>query len=154
VAEKELADRPLDAGEQAFLRGFVEELDQTAAPRDESRLVKLGQALQAAREMKDRKREATLEGDLLSARYGALDARSVAAVHTDGQSGQVLQEATGHLDIGLFLYQEPGGRLVLGAGPVLSYYEFRRPQDRALTGAEWRRQLEGKEAPERPTWVR
>jgi hypothetical protein len=113
IAEKELANESLAAGDLKFLAGLPERLEPPAA-----------------------------------------DTRSVAAVYTDPQTGQVLQEATGLLDLGLFLYQKPDGSLEVGVGPVLSYYEFKRPLGQALTDAQWRRLLAAPRGPERPTWTR
>jgi hypothetical protein len=78
---------------------------------------------------------------------------SLTTVHLDASSGQILQEATGNLDVGIFLYPRPDGRLALAAGPVLSYYEFKRPSAKALTEAEWRRLLVGTVPPPRPPWA-
>src|SRR5262249_20351597 len=76
---------------------------------------------------------------------------SVTTIHTDANSNQVLQEATGSLDVGIFVYPRPDGRLALAAGPVLSYYEFKRPSANPLTGASWRRLLwEAPPPPARP----
>ncbi|RLG71387.1 MAG: hypothetical protein DRO11_04575, partial [Methanobacteriota archaeon] len=41
----------------------------------------------------------------------------------------------------------------LGAGPVMSYYEFKQPAENRLTDEAWRKMLvEGKQ-PESPEWV-
>ncbi len=58
----------------------------------------------------------------------AADTRSRVIVYRDAHTGQVLQEATGPLGTGLFVYQRADGRLLLGAGPVLSYSESKQPQ--------------------------
>ncbi|MCI0460949.1 MAG: DUF3160 domain-containing protein, partial [Gemmataceae bacterium] len=152
VAEKELADQPLSPGERAFLDNLVDNLQRTTG-RAEGRLEKLEHELAAAQELKDTKRAQAVGRALLDEGYGEQDTRSVATVHADPASGQVLQVATGTLDVGLFLYRRPGGALVLGAGPVLSYYEFKRPRDQILSGAEWRRLLETR-PPDRPEWMR
>ncbi|WP_226990739.1 DUF3160 domain-containing protein [Methanosarcina acetivorans] len=75
----------------------------------------------------------------------------VADVHTD-QEGRVLEEGTGKLDLIVVAYKQPDGRIVLGAGPVMSYYEFWQPSGERLTDEEWREMLENK-PPERPEWV-
>ncbi|MEA1925191.1 MAG: DUF3160 domain-containing protein, partial [Candidatus Altiarchaeota archaeon] len=42
-------------------------------------------------------------------------------------------------------------RILLGAGPVMSYYEFKHPMSDRLTDENWREMLEtGK--PEEPQW--
>ncbi|MDY0246429.1 MAG: DUF3160 domain-containing protein, partial [Methanosarcina mazei] len=50
----------------------------------------------------------------------------VADVHT-GPGGSVLEEGTGKLDLMIVAYKQPDGRIVLGTGPVMSYYEFWQP---------------------------
>ncbi len=49
-------------------------------------------------------------------------------------------------------YLQPDGRLVLGAGPVLSYYEFKHPMSDRLTDEKWREMLKS-DAPEQPDWT-
>ncbi|QCR17909.1 dTDP-glucose 4,6-dehydratase, partial [Methanosarcina mazei] len=65
----------------------------------------------------------------------------VADVYTD-QEGRVLEEGTGKLDLLIVAYKQPDGRIVLGAGPVMSYYEFWQPSGERLTDEEWREMLE------------
>jgi hypothetical protein len=151
VMEKELANETLTADDLKFLAALPERLDPLAAARDEGRLQRLGKDLLAAHKAKESKAVAAAEQGLRAEGYGATDTRSVAAVYADPHTGQVLQEATGLLDIGLFLYQQPDGVLAAGAGPVLSYYELKRPRGQKLTGAEWRRLLT---TMERPQWAR
>jgi len=74
----------------------------------------------------------------------------VADVYTS--SGEVLEEGTGKLDLIVVAYKQPDGRIVLGAGPVMSYYEFWQPSGERLTDEEWEDMLENN-PPERPEWV-
>ncbi|WP_048174456.1 DUF3160 domain-containing protein [Methanosarcina siciliae] len=74
----------------------------------------------------------------------------VADVYTN--LGSVLEEGTGKLDLMVVAYKQPDGRIVLGAGPVMSYYEFLQPSGERLTDEEWREMLENN-PPERPEWV-
>ncbi|WP_239451167.1 DUF3160 domain-containing protein [Methanosarcina horonobensis] len=76
----------------------------------------------------------------------------VADVYTDGE-GRVLEEGTGKLDLIVIAYKQPDGRIVLGAGPVMSYYEFWQPSGERLTDEEWREMLESN-PPGRPEWVK
>jgi hypothetical protein len=78
----------------------------------------------------------------------------IADVHTDQNTKQVLEEGTGYVDLGLFVYRQPDGRLVIGAGPVLSYYEFKHPMSDRLTDEKWRDMLKAKQAPAPPEWSR
>jgi hypothetical protein len=64
----------------------------------------------------------------------------------------VLEEGTGKLDLLIVAYKQPDGRIVLGAGPVMSYYEFWQPSGERLTDEEWREMLTN-DTPERPEWV-
>lgn len=75
----------------------------------------------------------------------------VADVYT-GPRGSVLEEGTGKLDLIVVAYKQPDGRIVLGAGPVMSYYEFWQPSGERLTDEEWRKML-ANDPPERPEWV-
>lgn len=65
----------------------------------------------------------------------------------------VLEEGTGKLNLIVVAYKQPDGRIVLGAGPVMSYYEFWQPPGQRLTDEEWRDMLENN-PPERPDWVK
>ncbi|MHC1755736.1 MAG: DUF3160 domain-containing protein [Methanosarcina sp.] len=64
----------------------------------------------------------------------------------------VLEEGTGKLGLMVVAYKQPDGRIVLGAGPVMSYYEFWQPSGERLTDEEWREMLNNN-PPERPEWV-
>jgi hypothetical protein len=82
-----------------------------------------------------------------------LETTIVADVHTDGNSGNVLEEGTGYLRIMLVAYKMPQGHLVMGAGPVLSYYEFKHPMSDRLTDEKWRAMLGSGQAPAAPEWI-
>jgi hypothetical protein len=75
----------------------------------------------------------------------------VADVYT-GAGGNVLEEGTGKLELIVVAYKQPDGRIVLGAGPVMSYYEFWQSSGERLTDEEWRDML-ANNPPERPEWV-
>ena len=78
----------------------------------------------------------------------------VADVHTDAnEPRQVLEEGVGYVDLLLAAYQLPDGRIMLGAGPVLSYYEFKYPISDRLTDSKWKDVLELSQQPERPAWI-
>ena len=78
----------------------------------------------------------------------------VADVHTDVNSPQeVLEEGVGYVDLILVAYKVPDGRIIVGAGPTLSYYEFKQPIDNRLTDEQWKEMLESGQAPPRPAWV-
>jgi hypothetical protein len=64
----------------------------------------------------------------------------------------VLEEGTGKLDLIIVAYKQPDGRIALGAGPVMSYYEFWQPSGERLTDEGWKEML-ANNPPERPEWV-
>ena len=78
----------------------------------------------------------------------------VADVHTDTNDPQeVLEEGVGYVDLILVAYKVPDGRIIIGAGPTLSYYEFKQPIDNRLTDEQWKQMLESGQTPPRPDWV-
>jgi len=78
----------------------------------------------------------------------------IADVHTDtNPPRQVLEEGAGDVDLILAAYKVPDGRIIIGAGPVFSYYEFKQPMTERLTDEKWREMLKQGNAPERPDWV-
>jgi hypothetical protein len=123
VAEKELANLELTEQDYAFIRDFGENLEGVVVKPEPGQSESVGM-------------KTTL----------------VADVHTDQNTEQVLEEGTGYVDLGVFVYRQPDGRLVLGAGPVLSYYEFKHPMADRLTDEKWREMLKGDKAPARPEW--
>lgn len=77
----------------------------------------------------------------------------VADVHTDGNTTQVLEEGAGYVKLLVAAYQLPDGRILLGAGPVMSYYEFKWPMSDRLTDEKWSTVIEGNECPPQPAWA-
>ncbi|KAF5437441.1 Protein of unknown function (DUF3160), partial [Candidatus Methanophagaceae archaeon] len=78
----------------------------------------------------------------------------VADVHTDINTKTVLEEGVGKVDLILVAYKQPDGQIVVGAGPVMSYYEFKHPMDDRLTDDKWRAMLNSEDLPEQPGWVK
>ncbi len=76
----------------------------------------------------------------------------VADVHTDTNTNQALEEATGYVRLIVVAYRQPDGSVVLGAGPVFSYYEFKQPMSQRLTDEAWREKL-AEDPPDDPEWV-
>ena len=76
----------------------------------------------------------------------------VADVHTDGNTGQVLEEGIGYVNLIIVAYKVPDGRILIGAGPVMTYYEFKHPMKDRLTDEKWREMLSSN-PPERPEWI-
>jgi len=78
----------------------------------------------------------------------------IADVHTDGNSRSVLEEGTGKLRPLYVAYPMPDGGVVIGCGPVFSYYEFKHPMKDRLTDEKWRVLLRGASTrPALPGWV-
>src|SRR5262249_43790881 len=144
IAEKELADKPLEEADYDFIRNFGEHLERVVVAPNPARLKALYEELRKA---KDEARRKEGEGMIALENGGAMKRRLVADDHTDQTAEQVLEEATGYVDLGVFVYRQPDGRLVLGAGPVLSYHEFKHPMRDRLTDEKWRQRLKGKDAP-------
>jgi len=78
----------------------------------------------------------------------------VADVHTEQNTSKVLEEATGYLRLMLVAYKMPEGHILVGVGPVYSYYEFKHPMSDRLTDEKWRTMLETGKAPELPDWTK
>jgi hypothetical protein len=74
----------------------------------------------------------------------------VADVHTDTNSGQVLEEGVGDA-FTIYVIAPVEGQLVATQGGVFSYYEFTQPMDDRLTDEAWQA-LEPK--PDLPIWTR
>jgi len=102
-------------------------------------------------------------GETLDNAIGELTADSkrttiVADVHTDPNSGLVVEEGTGPVDLMWVVWKmpggagSPGGATIAGAGPVLSHYEFKHPMSDRLTDEKWREMVKG-EAPARAPWT-
>ena len=78
----------------------------------------------------------------------------IADVHTDANSLQCLEEGVGYVDMMIVAYIPPGeSNIVLGAGPVLSYYEFKQPMSSRLTDEEWKNILKNGEEEGWQDWI-
>lgn len=93
-------------------------------------------------------------GEVLEGVLTGLDEKTrkttmVADVHTDTNSGKVLEEAVGYVDL-LVVAHGSGDGVYLAAGPELTYYEFKHPMDDRLTDEAWRELL--KTDPPTPGW--
>ena len=82
-----------------------------------------------------------------------LETTIVADVHTCTAEENVLEEGTGYLRTMIVAYKVPDGRILLGAGPVFSYHEFKWPMKDRLTDEKWREMLEKGEEPEKAPWI-
>jgi hypothetical protein len=75
----------------------------------------------------------------------------VADVHTDANSMKVLEEGVGYVKLMVAAYKVPDGRILLGAGPVMSYFELKHPAGSRLTDEAWREMLKTNR-PENVEW--
>ncbi len=96
-------------------------------------------------------------GERLNGAISGVDEKSkkttiVADVHTDANLGQVLGEGVGYVRLVAVAYELPDGRVLLAAGPVFSYYEFKQPMGERLTDEAWREMLADR-PPEDPEWT-
>jgi hypothetical protein len=94
--------------------------------------------------------------DTIEAVLGDLDERSrktvlVADVHTDTNSGMVLEEACGYVKLILIAWKGQDG-ISLAAGPELSYYEFKQPMGDRLSDEAWAGMLKANPPPA-PPWI-
>ena len=95
--------------------------------------------------------------DMLESIYTGYEAETlkttlVADVHTDINTGTVLEEAVGYIDLLIVVVKFPDGKIMLAAGPALSYYEFKHPLSNRLTDEAWREMID-QNPPERPRWI-
>lgn len=77
----------------------------------------------------------------------------VADVHTDVNTGHVLEEGVGSpFNLYVIINDERGVRIYRGA--VFSYYEFKHPMEDRLTDEKWQEMGENRERPNQPDWVK
>ncbi len=76
----------------------------------------------------------------------------IADVHTDPNSGTVLEVGTGNPFIIYVIVQDQDGNYRLTRGAVFSYYEFTHPMNDRLTDEQWQEMLDTN-PPELPSWI-
>jgi len=76
----------------------------------------------------------------------------ISDVHTDSNTKSVLEEGIGYVKLIVVAYKLPDDRIIIGTGPVMSYYEFKQPMKDRLTDKEWRELLISN-PPEEPEWT-
>ena len=77
----------------------------------------------------------------------------VADVHTDVNTGQVLEEGVGS-PFNIYVIMDDARGVRIGRGAVFSYYEFKHPMKDRLTDEKWQEMGENRERPNQPDWVR
>ncbi|MHA2246588.1 MAG: DUF3160 domain-containing protein [Candidatus Hodarchaeales archaeon] len=76
----------------------------------------------------------------------------IADVHTDPNSGQVLEVGTGDPYVIYVVVQDQDGKLRLTRGGTFSYYEFKHPITDRLSDEEWHEILDS-DPPQIPEWI-
>jgi hypothetical protein len=77
---------------------------------------------------------------------------TIADVHTDSGSGEVLHVGVGHPNLMLLSVKNDCGVKAF-VGPVLSYHELAEPGLHRMTDEEWKARLESGAEPPRPAWT-
>lgn len=77
----------------------------------------------------------------------------VADVHTDPNSGQVLEEGVGS-PYHIYVAVPVDGKLIVAEGSAFSYYEFKQPMSDRLTDEKWQDMLKNDRAPDTPEWTK
>ena len=146
ITKKQLAHKELTAQDYAFIRNFGEALEKIRVkdPR-------LQKEMNEAREKNNWNRYREIQQEITAGK--SMKTTIIADVHTDQNSKKCLEEGTGHVEMTVVCYLQPDGRLVLGAGPTLSYHEFKHPMSDRLTDEKWREMLDGGKTPPRLEWI-
>jgi len=76
----------------------------------------------------------------------------IADVHTDPNSGRVLEVGTGDPYVIYVVVQDTGGKLRLTRGGSFSYFEFKHPMENRLTDEEWQDMIDTN-PPALPDWI-
>jgi hypothetical protein len=146
IAKKQLAHKELSAQDYAYIRNFGEALEKIRVKDP-----KLQKEMDEARKKKDWKRYGEIRQEMTANK--SMKTTIIADVHTDTNSKKCLEEGTGNVELTVVCYLQPDGRLVLGAGPTLSYHEFKHPMSDRLTDEKWREMLKTGKTPPRAEWI-
>jgi hypothetical protein len=77
----------------------------------------------------------------------------VADVHTEPNSGNVLEEGVGDVFALYVLVQDADGKFFIARGGMFSYYEFTWPMSDRLTDSAWQSMLDAGTNPPPPSWT-
>lgn len=80
------------------------------------------------------------------------DMAVIADVHTDANSGRVLEEGSGH-PMAILVAVQIEGQVILARGAVFSYYEFTWPMNDRLTDEAWQNMIAQGTEPALPSWT-
>ncbi len=95
----------------------------------------------------------TLEYIMAGLRRANQKTTIVADVHTDPNTGLVLEEGVGYIHLIAAVFPTPDNKLKIALGPVFSHYEFTQPMSNRLTDELWEQMLSQGTAPEYPPWT-
>jgi hypothetical protein len=84
--------------------------------------------------------------------YEEIRSTLVVDVHTEPNMGMALEEGTGRLRLLIAAVKHSTGEVVLAAGPIMTYYEFKHPMSDRLTDEAWREMLK-ENPPDDPKWT-
>ncbi|MDZ7371669.1 MAG: DUF3160 domain-containing protein [candidate division KSB1 bacterium] len=76
----------------------------------------------------------------------------IADVHTDANSGLVLEEGVG-FPYAVYVICSIEGRPTIAKGAGFSYFEFTHPMNDRLTDEQWRKMLTAETSPQPPRWI-
>jgi Tol biopolymer transport system component/phage gp46-like protein len=76
----------------------------------------------------------------------------IADVYANQSEAMVVQAAVGKIDLMIVACPMTRGRAFLAVGPVLSFYEFKRPMGDRLTDEKWLQLSDAPIRPDRPEW--
>jgi len=144
ISQEELVHKELSKEDYDFIRRFGTRLKWFRV-REEALLEETTKARAAGDEQRMDELRLQLYGD-----PPPMKTTLIADVYR--YAGVCLEEGTGNVDLLVACYLQPDGRLVLGAGPVLSYYEFKHPASDRLTDEKWRHLLRTAPPP-LPEWT-
>lgn len=131
LADKELRAQPFTEEERDFLKKTIDERGGGSGPPTYTGWYPL----------------------LITGRTPVEYAPTIADVHTDPDSGAVLEEGTGPVNYVVVAVDNQQHRTVY-VGPVSSYYEFTAPASARMTDEEWMGKLAADPKPEAPGWTR
>jgi hypothetical protein len=77
----------------------------------------------------------------------------IADVHTNPDGGNVLEEATGDVQL-LVAAIDNGPHRAVYVGPAYSYYELTSPASQRVTDEDWQARIEGGQVPDPPAFTR
>ncbi len=126
ISIKELENEPLSYNDTNFINNFGEEIAKIASFHDP-------EAEPLVNEADDRM-------------------AIIADVHTDPNSGRVLEVGTGNPYVIYVVVQDHNGKLRLTRGGAFSYYEFKHPMTNRLSDEDWHEMLDTNPPP-LPEWI-